>query len=319
MNIDYTDVLGHMHVPLDDIYACEKLAETILDLDALQEALALPGDHRAVLAFADHDGSLSRAIPQIPAMEAYDPDTFSIQAAEEGIISTVVKTARRWLDHFQAGLYHLRHWILAAAGLASFVTGREARAAYDNAQTWKKFGVKDPEAYKKVRVPAITAVALLALSVMAKSTPVAIKKCLELRLPTDTSGRGDYMKKVKDIFQEVAQVDIDKLGLRTMSREDAGKSARDLGYTPDGVVKLVGEVKSAIDELQRCNFIPQQLEDLSRSVEAGTSNGRVALAWIMKVIAQTLHFAISDVREGGHTVKQLNDDYAHVLQQHGHD
>ena len=203
--------------------------------------------------------------------------------------------------------------------MAGFITGLEQQRAYDNAKKWKGLGVNVSADYKNVRVPAISALALIALNAMAHSTPLAIKRCLDIRLPTDTVGRGDYMKKVKDIFQEVARVNIDKLGLRTLSHEDAGKTARELGYTPDGVVKLVGEVKSAIDELQRCNFIPQQLEALSRSVEAGTSNGRVALAWIMKVIAQTLHFAISDVREGGHAVKQLNDDYAHVLQQHAHD
>ena len=157
-----------------------------------------------------------------------------------------------------------------------------------------------------VMIPAITAGVVIIALKTARSIPLAIKESLDLRLPTTVQERAVYIRKVRGIFHSKAGVDIDKLGVATLSEDETGKTARELGYTKEHIAEIVHTVTDAIDAIKRCDFIPKRLEELSQSVEATTSNGRAALIFITGVITKTMHLAVSDTMKATQQMHKLD-------------
>jgi hypothetical protein len=84
------------HLALVDEIAAERLAigqllSTIDELDALHASIEAHGLPAALLQFADTDGKLSLAIPQLPSLESLSADTATADrdAALEGIVQTI--------------------------------------------------------------------------------------------------------------------------------------------------------------------------------------------------------------------------------------
>ena len=165
-------------------------------------------------------------------------------------------------------------------------------------------------------IPPIAASAVSLGLNSARSVPLAIKESLSLRLPTSVDERSSYINKVRTIFLEKAKIDIDKIGASTLESNEKGKSARELGYTVAHIDEIIGEVKTAIEEIRRCEFIPERLEVLSKSVEATTSNGRAALVFITSVITKTLHLALVNTKKAAHQVEHIVTAVKHETHEH---
>ena len=65
--------LEHLNCDMSDLMVAQSLSEAMDDLEALRITINTYGFNRAVIGFADHDGSLSRILPQVPSLEAFDP------------------------------------------------------------------------------------------------------------------------------------------------------------------------------------------------------------------------------------------------------
>ena len=315
----YEPLIDHFSCSLEDLHTATTLCETINQLDALLSVMTTHGMSKELLAFADHDLTLSTAISTIPSLEAYvaDPDVLNVDAAAESVLQSIKHVSQRFIDAIMSHIVRFRNWygsatkILGAFSIAILNKGKiksvdpfylAGQATFD----WKI--LLDP----KVVVPAVAAGAVLIALNLARSTPHAIKQALELTLPTDVQGRAAYISKVSTIFQEVAKIDLKRLGVATLSERETGKSARELGYTKEHVEEIVRDVSIAIDELRRCEFIPEKLETLSRSVEATTSNGKAALIFLTNVITKTMHLAVHDTLKAGHQMQRLDIAVRHV-------
>ena len=64
----YDLLIEHFHCSLEALYNATTLADTLEQLSALQNVIGTFGLSRELLAFADHDQTLSHAIPEIPSL-----------------------------------------------------------------------------------------------------------------------------------------------------------------------------------------------------------------------------------------------------------
>ena len=317
-------LIANFQCSMDSLHTATTLASTLEQLEVFQDTVATFGLSRELLAFADHNQILSSAIPEIPSLEAYLADAnIDLMVANESILTSIKEVAHRFADTFLMHIKKYQNWYLSAVQyLAATLTILLNKDTLIGVSKIMNISGNIPIdlilkvlASPKVIIPAITTISLMAAIAYARSAPLAVKEALQLTLPTDVQARSDYVKKVRKIFLDKTRVDIDKIGVSTLSESETGKSARELGYTKEHVGEIIHDITLAVEEIKRCDFIPTELKRLSQTVEATTSNGRAALIFLTGVITKVMHLAVTDTMKAAQQMKKLDSAVTHAVEQ----
>lgn len=211
-DVVYDLLIENFQCSLEDLYSATTLAATLEQLEVFHSVVQTFGMSRELLAFVDHDQTLSRYIPEIPSLEAYLADTnFDTTIATEAVLDKIKEVARRFAEAFMKHIVKFRSWYKNALSLILSlhlgflsITGKLI-IDYNGA---KPTGFSNTELltallkHPYTSVPIITNVMLAAALKFAKSTPAAVEKSLQLKLPTTFDERQEYVTKVREIFIE---------------------------------------------------------------------------------------------------------------------
>lgn len=298
---------------MESLQRATSLADAIEHLQVFNDVIVKFGLSRELLAFVDHDKTLSTAIPAIPSLESFLLDAkIDTTAANEAIVEKIKEATGKFYEAFKAHIVKYRAWYGTVAAVINFlnnfkialILGAGTLDCMGGAMSVVEFGKKLLSA--RFLVPCIAYNVIDRAIRSAKSIPAAVNEVLKLKLPTTPEERKTYTAKVRSVFKSKAGINIDSLEEASISAGEGGeKPVNTLGYTAENIEKLVGDIKEIAAELKKGESVAAQLEALSKSPEAETAEGRSALVFVAGVVTKTMKLTVANATAAVHQLKEV--------------
>lgn len=283
-NISLDDVLEFISSGIENSFIDDDIPdqeETIENLKALESAISTYGLSRGLLAFADHDKTLSSFISAIPAIESLTTD-LSIEesvSALEGIRTTIKAFGKA---HWDSLVYSITHplWAYSSSKTA------ERNIVFYNAlingirknMEEREFSVERAESIKNKTLSYETLIDLQRAYIRA---PKALIDVWTLELPKTEEAFDPWFNKVKSIAEPIfkeREARLTNTGKLTMSfkrwfsfKANEKESLFDKGYTSDEKVKTVlEEFRGLTQALASLKTIPDTIKN---HIESETKEG----------------------------------------------
>lgn len=193
---------------MDSLFASDSydndIQATFENLLALEAAMATHGVSRALLAFADRDGSLSAAIPSIPSLESMTAD-LSVKesaAAIEGVGTTIVSYGKAILQSYKNAFT----WTTQAEN--RILVWNHIIDGVEKNMDEKHFSL---EKAKKIEAKVVPFQALIALQKAYARAPKAALELWGSGLPKEEKEYAPWLAKVKAEFEPIFRTEQAKI------------------------------------------------------------------------------------------------------------
>jgi len=276
-------------------HAMQEKLETIEQLSAFKSAIEQFGCTRSLIAFANYNGSLTKALPLVPGLEALDeaPMVLSdealtqISAAAEGVMGDAwaalkhfgqrYKTFFKWVGAIKTGLS------LIVPVTITILTGGLtwpylAASVVSQAVDWTIFGVTQN---------------------YFKSLTAAVGVAVNHKLPETEEEYHKYKAELAEIFKERGGVTFRD------GEGHGGKTLEEKGYTNEKVIEFIRTTEADAHRLADDEHVyTAKLEALGRT--AKTDWGQKGFALLNHHISLTLEEAKKIVSRQASAVHQLH-------------
>ena len=298
---------------MESLQQASSLSETLEQLQVLSDVVSKFGMSRELLAFVDHDKTLSSAIPQIPSLESFLLDAnIDTTVANEAIIEKIKEITGKFYEAFKSHIVKYREWYSGVARFISGVSGFLLGGSIGLSIVGVALGASPFPIIKsiltsKILVVAVGSSVLHAAILRAKSIPAAVDRALSLELPTTTVEKANYISEVHNIFKTAAGIDINDLTEAMLTTGEGGKPLNSLGYTLENIEKVVNDIKVTTAELKKGESVADKLEALAKSPQAQTPDGRSALIFITGIVTRVMKLSVSNVAAAVHQLKTIDN------------
>lgn len=224
----------------DQMHTACAISDTIDHLHHLHDTISQHGISPALMAFADKDGMLSAAIPELSggAMESdAAPDSPEAEAAKKSIMAKIAAATAAWFKHAWDS-------VVAFGGKL----GEFAKAAYAHVTSvvsWGAGKVVDGARAAKEKIAAYPIASVVAGLVAAAGVGLLVKKLLGEKLPENESEYTSFVKLTHDAEGPIIDMKVDHASEKGTAVVVRTGEAASLGYVQAGwkkITELAGHV-----------------------------------------------------------------------------